>query len=53
MIAGKGYNGAGFEADLQQAGIDLLRPARKDEKPRSGERFFEPYDGYRQTQPPA
>ena len=42
LIADKGYNGAVFEADLAGAGITLLRPARKGEKPRGGERFFKP-----------
>jgi len=42
LIADKGYNGARFEADLSEAGITLLRPARKGEKPRGGERFFKP-----------
>lgn len=42
LIADKGYYGAGFEADLGQAGIDLLRPSRKGEKPRGGEKFFKP-----------
>ena len=41
-IADKNYYGAAFEADLADTGIDLLRPARKGEKPRSGERFFKP-----------
>ena len=42
LIADKGYNGASFEADLNQVGINLLRPARKGETPRRGERFFKP-----------
>jgi len=42
LSADKGYNGARFEADLSEAGITLLRPARKGEKPRGGERFFKP-----------
>ena len=42
LIADKGYNGAAFEDDLDQAGITLLRPARKGEKPRGGEKFFKP-----------
>ena len=42
LIADKGYNGATFEDDLDQAGITLLRPARKGEKPRGGEKFFKP-----------
>jgi len=36
------YYGTGFEADLAGAGITLLRPARKGEAPRAGERFFKP-----------
>lgn len=42
MIADKNYFGQAFEADLAGAGIELLRPARKGEKPRSGARFFKP-----------
>ncbi len=42
LIADKGYYGAGFETDLTGAGITLLRPSRKGEKPRGGERFFKP-----------
>ncbi len=35
MIADKAYYGHEFEARLDQAGIDLLRPARKGEKPQA------------------
>lgn len=42
LIADKGYNGAAFEADLNEIGIQLLRPARKGEAPRAGERLFKP-----------
>lgn len=42
IIADKGYSGRDFEVGLNQAGIDLLRPARKGEKPRPGQRFFKP-----------
>lgn len=42
LIADKGYYGASFEADLDGAGITLLRPARKGEAPRGGEPFFRP-----------
>ena len=42
LIADKGYNGAEFEADLNQIGITLLRPTRKGEALRAGERFFKP-----------
>jgi hypothetical protein len=41
-IADKNYYGKAFEADLAASGIDLLRPARKGEQPRPGERFFKP-----------
>jgi DNA-binding transcriptional LysR family regulator len=34
--------GMSAQADLAQAGIDLLRPTRKGEPPRPGERFFKP-----------
>lgn len=42
LIADKNYFGQAFEADLAEAGIDLLRPARKGEQPRPGARFFKP-----------
>ncbi len=42
LIADKNYFGKTFEADLDDAGIELLRPARKGEKPRPGSRFFKP-----------
>lgn len=42
IIADKGYVGAGFESELNSAGIALLRPARKGEQPRPGQRFFKP-----------
>lgn len=42
LIGDKNYYGAGFEETLDQAGIGLLRPARKGEKPRAGSRFFKP-----------
>jgi hypothetical protein len=41
-IGDKNYYGAAFEAEVAGAGVDLLRPARKGEKPRPGERFFKP-----------
>ena len=42
IIADKGYYGRDFEAGLADAEIDLLRPARKGEEPRPGQRFFKP-----------
>ena len=42
MIGDKNYFGRAFEADLDAAGIELLRPSRKGEKPRPGQRFFKP-----------
>ncbi|MCY7287767.1 MAG: transposase, partial [Cryobacterium sp.] len=42
VIADKAYYGRDFEAGLDAAGIELLRPARKGEKPRPGQRFFKP-----------
>jgi hypothetical protein len=41
-IGDKNYYGAAFEAEVADTGIDLLRPARKGEKPRPGEQFFKP-----------
>jgi hypothetical protein len=42
VIADKAYYGRAFEAGLDAAGIDLLRPARKGEHPRAGQQFFKP-----------
>lgn len=42
VIADKAYYGRAFEARIQQAGIDLLRKARKSEPPRAGQEFFKP-----------
>jgi len=42
MIGDKNYFGAEFEATLPEAGIELLRPARKGEPERPGTRFFKP-----------
>lgn len=42
LIGDKNYFGHAFETDLDQDGIDLLRPARKGENPRPGTRFFKP-----------
>jgi Transposase DDE domain len=42
VIGDKNYFGADFEAALAEAGIDLLRPARKGEPERAGARFFKP-----------
>lgn len=42
LIADKNYYGRAFEAELDDAGIDLLRKPRKGEKPRPGAAFFKP-----------
>jgi hypothetical protein len=42
LMADKNYYGSQFEATLADAGIELLRPARKGEKPRAGQHFFKP-----------
>lgn len=42
VIGDKNYFGRDFETDLDAAGIELLRPSRKGEKPRPGQRFFKP-----------
>ena len=42
IIADKHYYGRAFEAELAAAGLHLLRPARKGERPRPGTRFFKP-----------
>src|ERR687897_534264 len=42
VIADKNYFGRDFEATLTDAGLELLRPARKGEAPRAGNQFFKP-----------
>src|SRR5215472_4393492 len=42
LIADRNYYGKDFERTLSQAGIDLLRPARKGEPKRPGARLFKP-----------
>ena len=42
VIADKAYYGKMFEERLERAGIDLLRKARKGERPRPGQEFFKP-----------
>lgn len=42
VIGDKNYFGKAFEAGIAAAGIELLRPARKNEKPRPGQQFFKP-----------
>ena len=41
-IGDKNFYGRDFETRVDIAGIALLRPARKGEKPRAGQRFFKP-----------
>jgi Transposase DDE domain len=42
IIGDKNYYGRDFEATLAGAGLILLRPARKGERPRPGAQFFRP-----------
>ena len=42
LIGDKNYFGKHFESGLTASGIELLRPARKGEKPRTGTTFFKP-----------
>jgi hypothetical protein len=42
LIGDKNYYGRDFEAVIAEAGITLLRPARKGEPPRPGSQFFKP-----------
>jgi hypothetical protein len=42
LIGDKNYYGRAFEAEIRDAGIALLRPTRKGEPSRPGERFFKP-----------
>ncbi|MEA2001806.1 MAG: IS982 family transposase [Actinomycetota bacterium] len=43
LIADKGYRSQAFETDLTEAGITLIRPAYKNEKPRPLQRFLRPF----------
>ena len=42
LIADKGYRRAEFEAELNDAGITLIRPATKTEPDRPGQKFLRP-----------
>lgn len=42
IMADKGYYGRVFEQDLQDAGVTLLRPTRKNEPAREGAQFLKP-----------
>lgn len=42
VIADKNYYGAAFEAKLAKGDITLIRPRRKGERPRSGQKFLRP-----------
>jgi hypothetical protein len=42
LMADKGYASAAFQAQLAERGIELFRPARRDEAPRPGARFLKP-----------
>ena len=43
LMADNNYYGKAFEAALADADLELLRPARKGEKPRPGHRYFKPF----------
>jgi Transposase DDE domain len=43
LMADKNYYGNAFESALSDADIELLRPARKGEKPRPGQQYFKPF----------
>jgi hypothetical protein len=43
LIADKGYRSVAFETRLAEAGITLIRPAMKGEKPRPLQRFLRPF----------
>ena len=43
LIADKGYRSARFETELAGAGITLIRPMMKGEKPRPLQRFLRPF----------
>jgi len=42
VLADKNYYGRAFETSLDAAGIELIRPTRKGERPRPGQRFLKP-----------
>jgi len=42
VITDKNYHGRGFETEIADAGLELLRPTRKGEKPRPDSRFLKP-----------
>lgn len=42
IMADKGYNGAWLEEELNDGGVELIRPARKGETPRPGRKFLKP-----------
>jgi hypothetical protein len=42
LIGDKNYFGRGFERELSEHGVQLLRPARKDERERPGAALFKP-----------
>ncbi len=42
LIGGKNYSGRGFEHELSEHGVQLLRPARKGERGRPGAALFKP-----------
>lgn len=43
LVADKGYRRASFEAELNHAGITLIRPNLKSEKPRPASRYLKPF----------
>ena len=43
LIADKGYRRAGFETELNNAGITLIRPNLKSENPRPGRRYLKAF----------
>lgn len=42
IMTDKGYNGAWLEEELNDGGVELIRPARKGEDPRPGRQFLKP-----------
>lgn len=42
IMADRGYNGVWLEDELTTGGVELIRPARKGEKPRPGRQFLKP-----------
>jgi len=52
LIGDKNYFGRGFERELSEHGVQLLRPARKGERERPGAALFKPLRQVIESTPP-